>query len=313
VNDRSHIHVLFLFLDGVGLGREDRDSNPMLAADLPVLRDLLGGIPSLRRRRLETRRATAIPLNTTLGVPGLPQSGTGQAALLAGFNAPKAAGHHFGPFPPQSIREAIGARNIFRRVMHAGLRPCFANAFPQRFFDYIATHQFRRSMTTLSCSLAGLPLRRYEDLKSGNAVSAELTNEGWRRMGYTDLPLLDPQETGATLAALSAEHAFTLFEYWKTDFAGHAQDGKEAIEVLERFDAMLEGLLSAVSLEKTMILLTSDHGNIEDLTVKTHTRNPVPLVVIGHHHQKILSFLRARRKPNLSHVTPAIMKVLGPA
>ncbi len=303
--------MLFLFLDGVGLGSADPGRNPLTAARLPVLRSLLGGIPSLAESSLETAQGIAIPLDATLGMPGLPQSGTGQAALMAGFNAPKAAGHHFGPFPPNSIRERIAKRNIFRRVLDAGLSPCFANAFPQRFFDYVAAHRFRLSMTTLSCSLAGLPLRQLADLQSGNAISAELTNEGWRAMGYDELPVLTPQESGRILAGLTARHDFTLFEYWKTDFAGHAQDWKEAVDVLERFDQLLEGLIDSIDRSKTLVVLSSDHGNIEDLAVKTHTRNPVPLVAIGHGHRAFISFLPKHRRPTLAHVTPAIMHMLG--
>ena len=31
------------------------------------------------------------------------------------------------------------------------------------------------------------------------------------------------------------------------------------------------------------LVVTSDHGNVEDLSVKTHTYNPVPLIVSGPH------------------------------
>ena len=305
------MHVLFLFLDGVGLGISDPEVNPLLAAKLPALQHMIGGTPTLEHRSFETPRGSAVPLDATLGVPGLPQSGTGQAALLAGFNAPKAAGHHFGPFPPSSIRERIRTRNIFQRIMELDRSACFANAFPQRFFDYIAEHKFRMSMTTLSCSLSGLALREHGDLKAGNAVSAELTNEGWRRMGYTDLPTMTPQESGRVLAKLALRHDFTLFEYWKTDFAGHAQDRKDSIAVLELFDGMLEGLLAALDTAPVLVVLSSDHGNIEDMRVKTHTRNPVPLVAYGSRHQQFLSLIQSRSRPNLSHVTPAILRVLA--
>ncbi len=305
------MHVLFLFLDGVGLGAPDPEVNPLVAANLPTLRRMIGGIPTLEQRRTEGPHGAAIPIDATLGVPGLPQSGTGQAALLAGFNAPKAAGHHFGPFPPSSIRERIREQNIFQQVLERGASPCFANAFPQRFFDYIAQHKFRMSMTTLSCSLAGLKLREHSDLKSGNAISAELTNEGWRRMGYADLPVVSPQESGRILADLTLRNDFTLFEYWKTDFAGHAQDRVESIGVLERFDEMLDGLLGPLGDSPTLIVLSSDHGNIEDLRIKTHTRNPVPLVAYGHGHQSFLSHITRASRPNLSHVTPAVLRMLA--
>jgi 2,3-bisphosphoglycerate-independent phosphoglycerate mutase len=29
------------------------------------------------------------------------------------------------------------------------------------------------------------------------------------------------------------------------------------------------------------LVVTSDHGNLEDLTTSNHTRNPVPLLAIG--------------------------------
>ncbi len=305
------MHILFLFLDGVGLGEPEPDVNPLVAADLPVLRRVLGATPTLVRRRLRTTVASAIPLDANLGVGGLPQSGTGQAALLAGFNAPRAAGHHFGPFPPSTIRERIAARNIFRRVLSLGKTVCFANAFPQRFFDYIASHRFRMSMTTLSCTMSGVALRTDEDLRTGNAISAELTNEGWRRMGYTDLPLVAPQESGRVLADITMRHDFTLFEYWRPDFAGHAQDHAESVKVLELFDGMLEGLLHRLDQAATLVVLSSDHGNIEDLRVRTHTRNPVPLIAIGHSHRKFLAKVEGRSRPNLSHVTPAILEMLN--
>ncbi len=305
------VHILFLFLDGVGLGAADPAVNPLMASALPALQRMIGGIPTLERRRTEGTEGASFPLDATLGVGGLPQSGTGQAALLAGFNAPRAAGHHFGPFPPTSIREKIRTKNVFQRVLDQGGSACFANAFPQRFFDYIAQHKFRMSMTTLSCSLAGMALRTHADLKSGNAISAELTNEGWRKMGYTDLPRCTPEHSGAVLAELALRNDFTLFEYWRTDFAGHAQDHAESTRVLEQFDAMLDGALPKLEKTETLVVLSSDHGNIEDLTVKTHTRNPVPLAAYGYRHSEFLSRVAATARPNLSHVTPTLLRMLA--
>ena len=38
-----------------------------------------------------------------MGVPGMPQSGSGQAALLTGLNVPALIGGHYGPWPSQPI------------------------------------------------------------------------------------------------------------------------------------------------------------------------------------------------------------------
>ncbi len=307
------MHVLFLFLDGVGIGRKDAAVNPMFAARMPALTALLGGeLPSLHHRSHAADHASVIPLDATLGVEGLPQSGTGQTALFTGFNAARLIGKHFGPHPYSTLRPVIEAHNIFRRVQQAGLRPCFANAFPQRFFDYFATRQTRLSVTALSCTYAGMPLRREENIRDCTGLSADITGEGWPRGVYPPIEPITPHEAGKRLAGLAANYAFVLFEYWKTDHAGHDRNMTEAVSVLERFDGLLEGVLGNPGPSGTMIVMTSDHGNLEDLTVKTHTRNPVPLIIAGPLHREVTARVGhyGGRTPDLTHVLPALMEVL---
>ena len=308
----ASVQVLMLFLDGVGIGRRDPDVNALIAAHLPSLRSLLGGeIPTLDRRGVTASPAVAFPLDATLGIPGLPQSGTGQAALFAGVNASRIAGKHFGPYPYSTLRPIIARQNIFKRCLDAGFTTCFANAFPKRFFDYMKHHGSRLSVTTLSCTQTGIPLLQGADLVAGHAVSADITNEGWKNLGHPDIEVLKPAEAGRRLAKISAHHDFVLFEYWKTDYAGPSRDMKEAIRVLERFDAMLGGILDALDSTRTLLLITSDHGNIEDMSVKTHTRHPVPLILYGHKHKETAALLQAKSRPSLPHVIPAIMEILA--
>jgi len=274
--------VLFLFLDGVGIGRKDPSVNPLFAARLPAIRSLLGGaLPSLRNRRIFTRRAALFPLDATLGVSGLPQSGTGQTALFTGENASKLIGRHFGPHPYSTLRPVIQAKNIFGVLLRSGLKPYFANAFPQKFFDYAAEHESRLTVTTQSCMMSGIPLSSAADLRAGKAVSADITNVGWPQMGYPEISEITPAEAGRRLVGLTEDYDFVLFEYWKTDHAGHSRNRDEAVEVLERFDGMLAGVIDATDFRNTCLMLTSDHGNIEDLRTKSHTRNPVPLLLAG--------------------------------
>lgn len=309
------MRVLMLFLDGVGIGKKDPDVNPFLAARLPALRSLFDGqIPTLRNRRLSSRSAVALPLDATFGIPGLPQSGTGQTALFTGVNGPKLIGKHFGPHPYSTLKPVIEEKNIFRRLLQAGRRPYFANAFPQRFFDYVEQHRSRLTVTTLSCLYAGLPLLRADDLRNGRGVSADITNSGWHQLGYPDIAPIEPAEAGRRLARLTSEYDFVLFEYWKTDHAGHSQDMNEAVHVLEVLDAMLVGVIEGLDTRNTLLIITSDHGNIEDLSTKTHTRNPVPVILLGHRHEEIARQVqpRGRRLSNISTITPALLQLLIP-
>jgi len=303
------MHLLMLFLDGVGIGKRDSWINPFFAANLPTLKTLLGSqLPSLRNRFVSTPLATLVPLDATLGVSGLPQSGTGQTALFTGVNAAKLIGRHFGPYPHSALRPVIEEKNIFQRLLKAGRRPYFANAFPQRFFDYMNGHQARRSVTTLSCMLSGVPLCRYDELRKGMAISADITNAAWPGLGYPDIKPIEPHEAGRRLAHLTTQYDFVLFEYWITDKTGHSSNLEEAIEVLERFDAMLGGILDNLD-KRSTVLITSDHGNIEDMSTKTHTRNPVPLIVTGGDHHlrdELVSF-----RGDLTCVPSLILKMLS--
>jgi hypothetical protein len=301
-----------LFLDGVGLGVEDPSVNPLFAARMPALRSLFGGeLPSLARSRMRSGAASVLPLDATLGVPGFPQSGTGQTSLFTGVNGAAVAGKHFGPHPYSTLKPVIAERNIFRRLREGGRSSLFANAFPQRFFDYLRSPRGRMTVTTLSATTSGLPLLLAEDLARGRAVSADITNAGWLDLGYPEIPVIPPAEAGKRLSVFSREHDFVLFEYWKTDYAGHAMDAREAVKVLETFDAMLRGIIDSLDADGTLLLVTSDHGNIEDLSTKSHTLNPVPLILYGAGGEEFAG--RFGPGADLTAVTPSLLEYIGGA
>jgi hypothetical protein len=302
------VHVLMLFLDGVGLGSPDASTNPFFAASLPALRSLFDGeLPSLQHPTLKSKAAMLLPLDANFGVEGLPQSGTGQTALFTGINASKMIGKHFGPYPYSTLRPVISEKNLFRQLVLAGRRPYFANAFPQRFFDYMNKRHSRLTVTTLSCTSSGIPLLKANDLKEGKGVSADITNDGWKDLGYPDMPVIEPAEAGRRLVELASENDLVLFEYWKPDHAGHAGNFAEAVEVLERFDGMLAGIIEMLDTRSMMLVMTSDHGNIEDMSTKTHTRNPVPAVLYGCHHEALGRRLQTTAA-DLTIVTPLLME-----
>lgn len=303
------MRVLMLFLDGVGIGKADPATNPFFAATLPSLRSLFSGeLPTVEIQLLQSSRATLVPLDANLGVDGLPQSGTGQSALFTGLNAAKLIGKHFGPYPYSTLRPLILEKNIFRQLKDAGRQVYFANAYPQKFFDYFKDRQTRLTVTTLSCGYCEMPLHQVDDLEAGRAISADLTNAGWPRMGYPHVLPIEPSEAGRRLIQLSSENDFLLFEYWSTDKAGHSEDMTVAVKSIELFDAMLGGILDSMDSSQTLVVITSDHGNMEDMSTKVHTRNPVPVILIGHRHAEVAQALL--RQPDLTGVTPTLVKFI---
>ncbi len=281
--------LLFLFLDGVGLGEDEPAINPLAGAEMPNLRVLLGGQPLVASvAPFESSRATLLPLDACLGVPGTPQSATGQATLLTGRNVPAEIGYHYGPKPNPAVaaylRNSNGAQgsNLFQTLQVAGKRGSLLNAYPESYFAAIASGRRLYSAIPLAVVSAGITLRTTADLCAGQALSADFTGQGWReRLNLADTPLLTPSEAGARLAELASELDLAFFEYWLSDYAGHGQDMPAALSLLAAFDQVLGGLLATWDDEAGLILVTSDHGNLEDLSVRGHTTNQVPALVVG--------------------------------
>ncbi|MEX0736170.1 MAG: hypothetical protein WD182_01930 [Bacteroidota bacterium] len=300
------MRILLLFVDGVGIGKPLPDVNPFFRANVPCLRSLLDGeLPSTRLKRCTTTKASLVPVNATLGIPGLPQSGTGQTAIFTGVNAPRMIGRHFGPHPTTTLRPVIEAKNIFRQLKERGLSVCFVNAFPKQFFDYVEAGNRRLSVTTLSCQFAGVPLLRTDSLRRNHAVSADITRAQWPEKGDPPLPTVTPEEAGRHCWDLARKHDFTLFEYWLTDYVGHSRDMAKAVEVLERFDGFMGGLLEEFDHTGSLMILVSDHGNLEDLSTKSHTRNQVPCIAVGERRNEFVARIK-----NLTHITPTILRFL---
>lgn len=304
------MRVLLLFLDGVGIGPADASTNPFLHARLPALRSLLGGVlPAGDVVPRSAADATLVPLDATLGVPGLPQSGTGQTTLLTGIDAIRLHGRHFGPWVPTDLRELLRTRSVLARAKDAGLSVAFANAYPEEAV-LAATAQtraprFLRAGPPLAALGADLLVRHTEALRTGDAVASEIVNEGWRdKLGRSDLPVITPEQAGANLAAITAAHQLTFFAHYSTDAAGHARDMAAALAALETVDGLLEGLLPALDKE-VLLVVASDHGNIEDVTAG-HTRNPALCIVAGDAHATQAESLRS-----LADVAPMMLRTLG--
>ena len=297
------MRLLFIFLDGIGLGAPDPTTNPFVTAEIPALMKLLGGQrPLAGLPRLETERALFVPTDAELGVAGLPQSATGQATILTGRNVPREIGRHWGPKPNAEVAAILRQGTMFSRLSARGLRAGLLNAYPQRYFDAIASGHRGYSAIPLAVTEAGLPLLTSADLVAGRALAADFTGEGWPESAA---PVYSMAAAGRQLALLAGQYDFAFFEHWVTDYVGHRGGLAEGHNVLERFDGVLGGLLQAWDDTAGLIVITSDHGNLEDLSQRHHTANRVPTIVIG----------AARRQfaeiSDLAGLAPAIEKYLA--
>lgn len=294
---------VLVFLDGVGLAPAGPD-NPLSVVPMPRVQALLGGPLVLDGAGQEARRADVClrAVDACLGMPGLPGSATGQTALFTGVNAAEAAGGHVAVYPTSVLRDLIAAHSVLKQAAGGGAQVTMANAYSERYWAMVRDRPRMLSASTLAMMACGAPFRTLDDLLAGQAVMWDLTNEVAIALADYALPLVAPEEAGRRLARLAAEHHLVLFESFLTDLAGHGRI--DAGWVLSRLDAFLGGLLDARTPDTTLVL-SSDHGNLEDRATRIHTRNPVPLLAVG---PAAASFRGARA---ITDVAPTILAGLG--
>jgi len=275
--------VLFLFIDGIGLGPKDSAHNPFAVARMPNLKGVLEGrTVTMESVPYDGAQATLLGVDACLGVDGAPQSASGQAALLTGRNVPAETGGHYGPKPNPPIASILKESNIFDAVTKQGGKAALLNAYPPRYFEMIESGRRLYSAIPLAVTAAGIDLMTAEDLQEGRAMSVDFTGEGWvAQPDFPPAPVYESHEAGLMLAEISESYDLTWFDFWPSDIAGHKGSMGDAVDLLEAFDDMLGGLLKAWEEREDLIVLTSDHGNMENLSIRGHTRNLVPALLVG--------------------------------
>ena len=277
--------VVFLFIDGVGV-REPSADNPVNPEVCPTLCRLIA--------------EHSVPIDACLGVEGLPQSATGQATMFTGVNCPKAMGRHCEGFPSPALREIIEANNLFLQLKKRGLAVRFADAYLVDSPEDLKARRFK-SVTTVMALTAPETIATAEDLLHDRAVMQDITRETIQDR-YPDVPVVTPQRAAEHLFGIARECDFTLFEFFQTDVSGHSLDYTRACAVLRAYDQIMSALVRYIEAAGLTLVMTSDHGNVEAMLERGHTRNPVPFIALG----PKAAFLRERVK-SLADVTPSLL------
>ncbi len=285
--------VLLLFVDGIGLPSEAQQvATPLRDAVCPRLMQLL--------------QDHSVPIDATLGVPGYPQSATGQTTILTGVNAAAELGRHVEGFPGRRLREIIMAHNLYAQLAAEALSATFANGYLAATVAEVRAMR-RQSVTTVAALQAFGDVRRLDALLQHQAVAHDLTRETLASRGYQG-DCISIAQAARDLIGIARAHDFTLFEYFETDRAGHRADPQLAETVLRKLDAFLSFLVPMADAAGILLLLTSDHGNIEDPSTRSHTMNPVPLVAYGPGAHTLLPAMQV-----LTEITPAVLRHFRPA
>ena len=267
---------LIIFLDGVGLG-DDVATNPLASVRMPILHQLTGK-RLLRNVHVCSNKVLLKGIDACLNVDGIPQSATGQTCLFTGYNASAFLGYHLMAYPTEELVQIIQKRSIFKYANSHHISNVFANSYTDGFFTSDNTSRY--SVTTHSVLAAHNRFNTLDDLIAGNAVHWDITNSTLQNMPNNRVPEISPFEAGKNLKNITNTHDLVVFECFLPDLIGHRKDMSKSVAFFDMFDEFLRGILYNKD-DSIHVLMTSDHGNIEDLSFGGHSKNEVPLLVIG--------------------------------
>ncbi len=282
------MRVALLFTDGVGVGTRDPKVNPLAKGEF-----LLSHFHDHPAPALPDGGERAL-LDTTFGVEGCPQSASNQTALYTGLPAPKLIGEHLLGYPDERLAALLLEHSIVRRLVEKGRTATFANAYPKGYLTALGLPHdpaapddiripedvlrwMRPSASTLAFSAARLQLRSFADVHQGRGITHDVDGSGAARRGVA-LPQRSATEAAEIFWRVAED--FTLFEHVLADEAGHARDAAAALEALEKFDAFARAVIARRP-KDAQVLIVSDHGNVEDLSTRSHTKNRVALLSFG--------------------------------
>jgi hypothetical protein len=235
---------------------------------------------------------TADPL---IGYPGLPGSATGQTCLWTGKNAMHSLGFHGAAIPGPTLINIIQEHSIIKKFTESGKKAGFLNAFSKQYLEKIYNKPRFLSASTHVQKASGQPFLSFDDLKNEKAIFTDITHEFLHSLypEYKDtFPLQNPKEQGRRLMRAARDYDLSLFEYFRTDHAGHEQSFELASQFLSVLEDFIEGIMEELNIKSDLLIITSDHGNMEDLSVATHTRNPVPVIAYGHRSSEIAEYIK---------------------
>jgi hypothetical protein len=134
---------------------------------------------------------------------------------------------------------------------------------------------------------AGMTLRTWADLRSGDSLTGTMTNElearfNWEGLRQAPLPVWRPEEAARILVKLAKQSDFTFYKYQLPDLVSHTGRVELARSVFETIEAFLWAVLNLVDPMKTIVIITSDHGHLEQVSfTRGHPKSKVPTWYFG--------------------------------
>jgi hypothetical protein len=155
------------------------------------------------------------------------------------------------------------------------------------FAELFTLGEINQNIFVFAARQAGVRLRTWADVREDRALTGTLTHElegefNWPALGEAVLPPRTPDEAAQVLVGLAARHDFTFYKYQLPDLVSHTGRVDLARAVFETIEAFVEAVLCRVDPAETVVIITSDHGHLEQVAfTRGHPKTRVPTWYFG--------------------------------
>lgn len=300
--------IFYFFIDGIGFGEDDETINPFAKYAkgffLPLAKKSLP-------KNSKLNSAKYLQTDASMGVKGLPQSATGQTAIWTGIKAPEILNRHVSGYPSFTLRKIINELSCMKVLEERDKKVAFLNAYSPVYFTHMQNKPKLISASTMIQLASKIPLLPLESILEDKGIFMDINHEFLREFAknflepdHALMKIRDPYTVGKNVLSNYKDHDLVLYEYFLTDKMGHEQNWNRLETIIETVEKFIDGVIDSMD-ESDLLIITSDHGNSEDLSVDTHTKNLVPCFLYGNYDD---SFLEIRE---LSDILPNIYSKLG--
>jgi hypothetical protein len=256
-------------------------------------------------------------IDPSSGISGLPQSGTGQTSLFTGVDAPLILNRHIPNFPSFTLKKFISKYSLIKKLVDEGKSSSLLNSYSPFYFAKIFPKKKFLSASTLVQLASDQPLFDFKKLAKNESLYMDIThqflinNYGVQNLfdvgdwsGIDIQKLLEKREPagqGKRFIQLGRNYDCSLFEFFLSDRAGHSQNPEIAVDVIDILEKFTSAAIDELN-DDELLIVSSDHGNLENLDVKIHTHNAVPIICAGKNHK-----LFVQKIEKLAHIPRQIL------
>jgi hypothetical protein len=183
--------------------------------------------------------------------------------------------------------QSFSREEVEKGLRFRGRPVSFRGAQKNGFAELYTLAEINQNIFVFAAREAGVPLNTWQEVRQGAALTSSMTHdlENQFDLSFFDqepLPPRTPEKAADILAELSRNHEFTFYKYQIPDLVSHTGQVDSAREVFAIIERFVRSVLAAVDSAETIVIVTSDHGHLEQLsTSRGHPRSKVPTWYFG--------------------------------